>query len=96
MQIVHSIKMSRRTSAACDVNDLNILKVSQFLQGGDFAAVWTIQARYVGSVGFPSYAVRWLSVCSWVSLTIAEVPGHPCGQQLFLGQLTDMAVFGFT
>ncbi|TKC48854.1 hypothetical protein EI555_007126, partial [Monodon monoceros] len=52
--IVYSIKTSRPTSAAYDVNDLNILQVSQFLQGSDFAAIGERQKVLVTEESFDS------------------------------------------
>ena len=86
MQSAGGIKISHSMSAMHDVNDLNILKVSQSLQGSDFATVRTIQTYYTGWGGFPSCLRHWLSFCYWVSVTIKEVPVHPCDQQLFLEQ----------
>ena len=48
MQSAGGIKISHSMSAMHDVNDLNILQVSQSLQGSDFATVWTIQTYYTG------------------------------------------------
>lgn len=61
-----------------------IFSRSQSLHGSDFTTVWTIQMYYTGWGGFPSCLMRWLSFCSWVSVTLIEVPVHPCDQQLFL------------
>lgn len=54
MRSACSIKISHSMSAMHDVNDLNILKVSQSLQGSDFATVWTIQTYTQVEEVFPA------------------------------------------
>lgn len=93
-RVCYSFKMSHPGCPFYDVNDLNILKASQFLQSSNLTAVWKnpdILNRFRRfSLAAP---LSWLPFCYLVSGMIIVVPVYICDKQLFLEQLAGMAVF---